>query len=194
MSLFGALVSPIIHLSMMPYALASDMMTNRNIVSTTFTQPHSQEARIPLGDPVRIRIPKINVDASFELVGMTSDGAMEAPKNNNNVAWFNLGPRPGDIGSAVIAGHYGLSNGKPSVFDELYLLRKGDEIVIENDRGEETVFIVQRNRRYTPTEDAVNVFQSNDGGSHLNLITCEGKWDVPSKSYSKRLVVFADRK
>jgi len=32
---------------------------------------------------------------------------MDLPKERANVAWFNLGPRPGENDSAVIAGHYG---------------------------------------------------------------------------------------
>ena len=37
------------------------------------------------------------------------------------------------------------------------------------------------------------VFISNDEKLHLNLITCEGIWSKAQQSYSKRLVVFADR-
>jgi hypothetical protein len=37
------------------------------------------------------------------------------------------------------------------------------------------------------------VFASNDGGAHLNLITCAGEWNKGKKSYSERLVVFADK-
>jgi sortase (surface protein transpeptidase) len=32
------------------------------------------------------------------------------PVDQRNVAWFNLGPLPGENGSAVISGHYGLKN------------------------------------------------------------------------------------
>jgi hypothetical protein len=47
--------------------------------------------------------------------------------------------------------------------------------------------------RFDPSADATAVFISNDGSSHLNLITCDGVWDKQAKQYSKRLVVFADR-
>ncbi|MFA5714473.1 MAG: PAS domain S-box protein [Candidatus Paceibacterota bacterium] len=39
---------------------------------------------------------------------------------------------------------------------------------------------------------ATDIFVSNDGKAHLNLITCGGFLDEVSKSYPKRLVVFAD--
>jgi hypothetical protein len=36
------------------------------------------------------------------------------------------------------------------------------------------------------------LFLGSNDKAHLNLITCDGVWDVTKKSYSKRLVVFAD--
>ena len=145
------------------------------------------------GLPVRLKIPSINIDAPVEYAGLTPDGAMDVPKERANVAWFNLGPRPGENGSAVVAGHYGWKNGKSSAFDNLYKLRKGDKLYIEDDKGAIVSFVVRESRRYDPNADASDVFGSSDGKSHLNLITCEGVWDKVSKTYSKRLVVFTDK-
>lgn len=142
------------------------------------------------GLPVRINIPTININAAIERVGVTAGGAMDVPKSQDDAAWLDLGPRPGENGSAVIAGHYG---GKISVFNNLYKLRKGDKIYVEDDKGAIISFVVRESRRYDPKADASSVFASNDGKPHLNLVTCEGVWDKVSKSYSKRLVVFADK-
>lgn len=146
-----------------------------------------------VGLPVRLRIPSINVDAPFEYVGLTADKAMDVPRERSNVAWFKLGQRPGENGTAVIAGHYGRQDTKGSVFDNLHKLRKGDKIYIEDDRGDIISFVVRESRRYDPQADASAVFGSDDGKSHLNLITCEGIWDEASDAYSRRLVVFTDR-
>lgn len=143
--------------------------------------------------PIHLKIPTINVDADFEYVGLTRDGAMDAPKGPAPVGWYSLGPRPGDIGSAVIDGHSGWKNNIPAVFDNLYKLKKGDEIYIENDTGVTTTFIVREIRKYDPNADASDVFISNDGKSHLNLITCTGIWNETTKSRSERLVVFTDK-
>lgn len=152
---------------------------------------NQEQASVEL--PVRLKIPKINVDAPVEQVGLAPDGAMEVPKERANVAWFNLGQRPGENGSAVIAGHYGWKNGKASAFDNLYKLRKGDKLYIEDGNGATITFVVRESRRYDPQADASAVFGSNDGKAHLNLVTCEGEWDKVSKTYSKRLVVFTDK-
>lgn len=133
------------------------------------------------------------MDASVEYVGLASDGAMDVPKVQGDVAWFKLGQRPGDSGSAVIAGHYGLKNGKSSVFDNLYKLHKGDKLYIEDENGVTISFVVRESRRYEPKADASAVFSSNDGKAHLNLVTCEGLWDKLTQQYPKRLVVFTDK-
>ncbi len=150
-----------------------------------------EQVRVEL--PVRLVIPRIGVDAAVEFVSLTPEGAMAVPKEPADAAWFEPGPRPGEEGSAVIAGHYGWKDGTPAVFDELHTLQKGDKIYVEDETGTTTVFVVRELRRYGEYEDASDVFGSNDGKEHLNLVTCEGAWNKLSKSYAKRLVVFADK-
>lgn len=118
---------------------------------------------------------------------------MDVPKGPNDVAWFNLGPRPGEIGSAVISGHYGWKNNIPAVFDNLHKLRKGDKVYVEDKNGATITFVVRELRTYDQNEDASDVFGSSDGKAHLNLVTCTGTWNKAQKSYSKRLVVFTDK-
>ena len=163
--------------------------TNENIATGTV----NGLSNINIGLPVRLKIPGISLDSIVESVGYTSDGAMDIPKNQEDVAWFNLGQRPGEIGSAVIDGHYGWKSKKPSAFDGLYKLRIGDKIFVEDDKGAIISFVVRESRRYDQSSSAPDVFVSKDGKSHLNLITCEGQWDKESKSYPNRLVVFADK-
>lgn len=141
-------------------------------------------------EPMRLKIPKINVDAVIENVGITSNGAMETPYNTANVGWFNLGPRPGDTGSAVIAGHFDKEDGGAGVFANLYKLKAGDKLYVEDSKGTVLAFVVRESRNYDPGY-AEEVFTQSQS-AHLNLITCYGVWDEARKSYSKRLVVFAD--
>lgn len=160
-----------------------------NIVSKTTTHA----ALMNSGLPVRLKIPKINIDATFEYVGLTSDGAMDIPKRPGEVAWFNLGPLPGDIGSAVIAGHEGWKDGISAVFDNLHSLQKGDIVSVVDEKGVITTFVVREIRTFVESGNALDVFFSNDGKAHLNLITCQGIWNKTKQSYSNRLVVFTDK-
>lgn len=144
--------------------------------------------------PVRIKIPSIGVDALIESVGFTIDGvAVDVPKGPTNAAWFDRWPLPGEKGSSIITGHSGWKNGVPAVFDTLYKVQKGDKIYIEDGKGTIITFVVRGSQKYDPNADALDVFYSNDGRSHLNLITCTGIWNKIWKSHSDRLVVFSDK-
>lgn len=140
--------------------------------------------------PVRLKIPSINIDATIEYVGVTPKGVMVAPSNINNVGWFELGPRPGEKGNAVIAGHFDGENGEAGVFANLDKLKTGDKLYVEDNKGTATTFIVRGSHAYNPGY-ADNVF-SGTNSAHLNLITCNGVWDETKQSFSKRLVVFTD--
>ncbi|HEY5589299.1 MAG TPA: class F sortase [Candidatus Paceibacterota bacterium] len=161
--------------------------------SKTNNAVFSKQIKVNSSLPVRLKIPIIKVDSIVEYVGLTQDGAVDVPKGPNNSAWFDLSPRPGEIGSSIISGHSGWKNGIPAVFDNLYKLKIGDKIYIENDKKESITFVVRKIKRYNPKVDATDVFISKDGKSHLNLITCTGIWNIFSKSHSERLVVFADK-
>ena len=145
------------------------------------------------GLPLRLVISKINTSSSIESVGLTTQGAMDVPKLIENVAWFKLGVHPGEIGSAVISGHYGWKNKKVSAFDKLHLLKKGDVILVEDENGVVISFVVSEIKIYAWQADSKEVFISSDGKSHLNLIACAGKWDKVAQTYSDRLVVFTDK-
>ena len=152
---------------------------------------HKQE-KVSSGLPVHLTIPKINVDAALDYVGITPAGELGVPKGPTNAAWYDLGPRPGEKGNAVIDGHFGYKNHVPAVFDNLHALQKGDNIYIEDEKGKTIIFVVRELRTYGHNEEDSNVFVSSDGKAHLNLITCQGVWSETQKSFSNRLVVFAD--
>lgn len=146
------------------------------------------------GIPVRLKIAKIHVDTALERVGLTPDGAVGVPKGPSNAAWFDVSKRPGDVGNAIITGHYGRwKSGVWTVFNQLNKLSKGDKLLIEDDRGVVNTFVVRELKTFTLKDDVTDVFELNDGKSHLNLITCAGIWNRISKSYPKRLVVYTDK-
>lgn len=145
-----------------------------------------------IGVPVRIRIPSIGVDAAIEEVTLAKDGSMDVPKDLLDTGWYALGPRPGETGSAAITGHVDGPHGASAVFTDLHDVRPGDKIVVEDEKGTDIVFMVRKIRTYDAKANAIDVFTSQDGKAHLNLITCKGAWDAGTKQYSERLVVFAD--
>ncbi len=166
----------------------------RNQASESFTQAAiAGDAATSADLPMRLSIPALGIDAPVESVGLTPDGAMIAPQGPEGVTWFHGGAVPGKPGTAVIAGHSGWKDDAPAVFDDLYALRKGDKIFIENQKGLIAAFVVRRIRSYGKDENVPAVFASGDGLPHLNLITCAGSWDSVAGSHSRRLVIFADK-
>ena len=178
--------------------LSNELKNNIPVNSTTKSEVFEKNFE-PLSDrtslhPVHLSIPKINVDASIEEVGLTQEGAMDVPIGRTNAGWFSSGTKPGEIGSAVVDGHYGVwKNGTSGVFNNLHKLRTGDKISIRNRKGNTIVFIVRELRIYKKYDNASSVFVSTDGKAHLNLITCQGIWNKLQNTYPERLVVFADK-
>ncbi len=146
-----------------------------------------------MGIPSRLKIPKLDLDAAIEHVGLTPTGAMEVPLDPHQAAWLTQSAKPGEKGVAVMNGHYGWRNSTPALFDNLSALQVGDMLYVTDDSGAVISFIIREIRSYGREEDAASVFGSDDGKAHLNLITCEGTWDEVLDTYSKRLVIFSDK-
>lgn len=136
-------------------------------------------------------IPKINVMAAVEEVGLDDEGKMDVPQDVFGVGWYNLGFKPGERGNAVIAGHLDSTTG-PAVFYDLDLLETGDKLIVTNSAGRDLTFVVTGKASFAfdqfPLEE---VFGANDK-NRLNLITCGGIFDRSTKNYSQRLVVYSE--
>ncbi len=175
------------------YWISLQYIISTSVRDMRVVDSREKDTPVDAGLPILLRIPKIGLDAHIEYVGITVDGNMDTPLDIQNVGWYEGGVRPGENGSAVIAGHYGWSGGKSAVFDKLHTLRVGDKLNVEDGGGKIATFIVRTIKKYNPADDASEVFMLDDGESHLNLIACEGEWNEVTKSYSERLVVFTDR-
>jgi LPXTG-site transpeptidase (sortase) family protein len=140
---------------------------------------------------VQLRIPAIGVDAYIERVGLTEDLAMDVPSKVQNVAWYELGYRPGEGGGAVIAGHLDTATGEPAVFWNLEALKPGDEIFVRGIDGIERRFIVESHTRYPYDDAPVQKIFGPAQTPRLTLITCNGNWDRATKNYSHRVVLYA---
>ena len=158
--------------------------------------PPSEPTRVPSSKPaplpVRLKIPKLNINANIQYVGLNSSGALGVPGGaafRADVAWYKAGPRPGEYGTAVIDGHSGRNPGPATVFDNLQKLQKGDTLLVQDGKGKSLTFVVREGRIYSPNANAPEVFSSVNG-THLNLITCI--WNASAKAFTKRFVVFAD--
>jgi LPXTG-site transpeptidase (sortase) family protein len=143
-----------------------------------------------VGLPTRIQIPSIGVDTAFEYVGLLPDGVMDAPKDPTKAGWYRLGPRPGDSGNAVIAGHVDWG-GKLMPFFGLKSLGPGDIVTVTTGDGHTSDFAVQTTKWYEAEDAPVAEIFASSNTPEITLITCGGTFDRAKRLYLDRLVVRA---
>lgn len=167
---------------------------NKTLPITTIShkvQVIENKKEVNVGLPSELSIPKLGINTSIESVGMDTEGKMDVPKNDDDVAWYNLGYKPGDKGSAVIAGHYDKVTGAPAVFYNISNLTSGDTIVVTDYQDKEYTFMVTHTETYPFDALPLQAIFNTQGTSTLNLITCEGKFNQTSSNYSHRTVVYS---
>jgi sortase A len=174
-------------LLLVTFLLYKNSLIVRDVTPKNITRPQASTSL-----PVRIQIPSLEIDSEIESVGIAPDGTMEVPSTPLKTAWYNLGVRPGDKGSAVIDGHVNWNNGDKGVFKDLHKIEIGSPLIIIDNQGKKLTFIVRSVASYNYNADATEIFTSKDDRAHLNLITCMGTWDKSVQSYSQRFIVFAD--
>lgn len=143
--------------------------------------------------PERLRIPKINLNAAVQAVGLGKTGNMAVPSNYSDVGWYRYGTLPGEIGSAVIDGHVDNGFGLAGVFAQLDELKVEDDIYVDDKNGEAIHFVVESTASYAVADVPRELLFNRSDASRLNLITCEGEWLSDAQMYDRRHVVYAKR-
>lgn len=159
----------------------------------TLTENQTVLAASGIAIPTQLSIAHLGITSSIEPVGQSLTGAMAVPSSPDIAGWYNLGVRPGEVGSAVIAGHVNWTNHQDAIFTNLHRITTGDEVTVTNSQGITNTFIVYNIKQYPEDGDTETVFLQRDG-SYLNLITCAGPWNNTKKTHDLRLVVFAIKK
>ena len=150
--------------------------------------PRPETARVPR--PVALTIPAIGVRTTLVDLGLTSTGALQVPSSTSVAGWYTGSPRPGAIGSAVIAGHIDSRLG-PGVFFRLSRLRRGDRVYVRRADGTLAVFRVTAVRMYAKDEFPTRAVYGPTPDAELRLITCGGVFDSGLGSYLSNTVVYA---
>jgi sortase (surface protein transpeptidase) len=140
--------------------------------------------------PVSLQIPAIGVSLPLGALGENADGTVQVPSTSQQAGWFDLGPTPGQIGSAVILGHVDSYQG-PGVFFNLRTLAEGDQIDVALADGITDVFTVVAVNSYTKTQFPAQQVYGSYGISALQLVTCGGVFDHQTGSYLSNVVVYS---
>lgn len=160
-------------------------VTGRRGVKDLITGPVLAES-----DPVVVSIPRLGVRSGLERLEIDAAGAMEVPRDAASAGWYALGPTPGALGPAVIAGHVTWDQ-VPAVFFRLGELRPGDRVTVAREDGKQAVFSVSRIATYPKTRFPTRAVFGGLDHAGLRLITCGGEYDDSTRRYPDNVVVFA---
>jgi sortase (surface protein transpeptidase) len=144
---------------------------------------------VPVGPPVRLRIPVQGLDVAVVAVDVTDDGGLGVPDDPAVVGWWRDGATPGDrAGSVVLDGHVDTYDRGPGALFRLARLSPGDavQLVLPTATAEYRVAAV---RSYTKADLPSDVFDRT-GAPRLVLISCGGPFDRARRSYRDNIVVY----
>jgi hypothetical protein len=142
--------------------------------------------------PVSLLIPAIGVRTKLVHLGLTPQNTLQVPPTAAVAGWYVGSPRPGQTGSAIIAGHIDSLSG-PGVFYRLHLLRSGDLVYVRRANGSLAVFRVFAVRKYAKTLFPTGAVYGPTPDPELHLITCGGAFDQATGSYLSNIVVFTSQ-
>lgn len=173
------------------YATARALAPSRADIASSIATAQALQAATAASYavPVRLTIPALGVNAPMELLGLTSDGAMQAPVGWWDAGWYRYGPLPGQTGNAVVAGHLDSTTG-PALFWRLTSLGYGARVSVTLSNGQVEDFAVQRQVSYADNNAPLGQIFGPAATANLNLITCGGTWNAAQHNYSNRTVVF----
>jgi LPXTG-site transpeptidase (sortase) family protein len=140
--------------------------------------------------PISLRIPAIGLQVSLSDLGLNSDGTVQVPTDIEQPGWFDLGPTPGQVGSAVILGHVDSYLG-PAVFFQLPTLRVGDAVEVSLADGVDAHFMVDTVVMYPKDQFPTSLVYASHGYQALQLITCGGSFDPETGHYLSNVVVYS---
>lgn len=143
--------------------------------------------------PAKLIIDSLGVNDPVEKVGQNKKGGMGVPENVQNAGWYKFGAKPGEQGSAVVAGHVNTRNGK-SIFWNLHKLETGDEVEVLNKSGEKRTFKVIGKESYDYQHAPVKKIFGYTSRRKLNLITCTGDFNYDAGTHQERLVIYTELK
>lgn len=141
----------------------------------------------PIGNPDRIVIPDIAVDAEVLPVGTTAKGAQEVPSSLHATGWWRDGQRPGQPGNAVIVGH--TASRADGVFDHLGDLETGDTFTVRSGTKQLSFTVVkQQEVEVAKFAGVADEIYRETGPSGVVLMTC-GDWN--GTTYDTTVIVTA---
>lgn len=178
------------HLSGRPGQVARPLAKASAAPRGVFAAPPLPRARGPVSRPVALTIPAIGVHTRLIKLDRTAQGTLQVPTSTAVAGWYTASPRPGEIGSSIIAGHIDSYLG-PGVFFRLRLLRPGNLVYVRRANGTLAVFRVYAEHMYVKADFPTQRVYGPEPDAELHLITCGGLFDSATGHYLSNVVVYS---
>jgi hypothetical protein len=143
------------------------------------------------GDPARVRVGSLEVDAPVVPVGVDDAGLMEVPEDVRTIGWYRFGAAPGEGGSAVLSGHVDDRVQGRGAFYELARTGTGDTVEVDTGDGTTLTYRVDSVRNFGKADLPLEEVFQRSGPPRLVLITCGGEFDRATGHYVDNIVVTA---
>jgi len=188
-ALAGAQPQPARGPAVSPAPVAGPPASSAPMVAEAFRSARTYQA---VAAPVRLRIGALHVDGEVQLLGLRADGTIAVPKRTDVAGWYELGPRPGQPGPAVILGHVDSRTG-PGIFVNLRTVRRGTLVRVDRADGSTVNFRVREVSQVSKTSFPTDLVYAPTLDPTLRLVTCGGSFDRERGSYRDNVIVFADQ-
>lgn len=144
--------------------------------------------------PVRVAVANRHIDGSLLVdgLGVTKKGGFDNPPVEKPAlgSWYNLGPRPGAPGPAVILGHIN-GNGKLGLFRYLDTVKANDLVTVYREDGSQLTFKVYKTQSIVKTSFPTATVFNETPVPELRLISCGGDYDKDNRRYLENIIVYA---
>jgi len=182
----GPVMSPAVDPQRPPRALAP-VVAGPGRAGIEASPLESLEGGIRPAPPQRIAIPAAGLDAVVEPVS-SNGGAIRVP-DVGRAGWYDAGPRPGEIGRAVIIGHLDSREGR-GLFSRVPSLPPGTRVDVTDRRGEVRRFNVVGAAQVPKDRFPARYVYGAAPAPVLVLVTCGGPFRA-GRGYRDNVLLFA---
>ena len=158
------------------------------------------------GEPRRLVMPALGVDAPFERIGLDPTGPRDSsgrpplgnPRDRTNAGWYAAGPRPGSGRGTVLTNGHTYRDGS-AIFREDFAQRiqVRQLVQVRQDNGSVCSYRITKVWREVdaargyPQLVATQHLYDFTGPERLLLATCGGSWNAASQEYDDISVLLA---
>lgn len=143
---------------------------------------------------VSLNLPKLGLNFPLETATKAANNLGAVPVNADNLIWFRENPQSDSNHTMVVGGYTQTPSGNAAAFIKLLKLQPEDLVEISFNGGKTLSYtIYQRELTSLDKNPFDNKFEA-DTNKKLILFTLDPLWNAKKKSFSNRIILYANLK